>query len=69
MRIRNGDKPQSCETCEQSFTQKGHLSTHMLSLSRHKPYKCGICGKSFTFKGSQISKALTCMKIDLYKQK
>ena len=39
-------KNHKCESSGKSFSQAGHLKTHM--YEGHKQYKCEICGKSFS---------------------
>lgn len=47
-----GEKPFTCEICQQSFVAKGSLNTHIKTHSNLKPFQCLECAFSFTTKGS-----------------
>uniref|UniRef100_A0A3Q3E9B0 C2H2-type domain-containing protein n=1 Tax=Labrus bergylta TaxID=56723 RepID=A0A3Q3E9B0_9LABR len=42
-----GEKPYSCHECDRRFSQKTHLTKHML---RHgeKPFSCSVCDQRFS---------------------
>ena len=43
----------SWRTCDASFTEKGTLNIHVLSVhGGKKPFKCNICDTSFTAQGT-----------------
>lgn len=47
-RTHTGERPYTCEFCQQRFTEKGPLQRHI--ASRHQegqPHPCHICNKSF----------------------
>ncbi len=49
-RTHTGERPYSCEFCEQRFTEKGPLLRHIASKHQDgRPHFCHICNK--TFKG------------------
>ncbi len=49
-RTHTGERPYSCEFCEQRFTEKGPLLRHIASKHQEgRPHFCHICNK--TFKG------------------
>jgi hypothetical protein len=48
-----GERPHMCKYCEQAFTKKGILKTHIRAVHfKEKPHTCTICSKSFTCKHS-----------------
>ena len=46
----NNEKQFHCTMCDQSFSVKGNLQTHMLLHTEEKPHVCDICETGFTRK-------------------
>jgi hypothetical protein len=42
------DKPNTCEVCNKSFRQKGHLQRHQKIHLGERNYQCCYCSKRFT---------------------
>jgi KRAB domain-containing zinc finger protein len=40
-----GDKPLTCDTCDQRLSDNQHLQTHIRTHTSHKPYTCDSWGK------------------------
>ena len=52
-KIHKKHAPYKCEICNQSFTQKGNLDTHIKKIHEEfEPFKCEICDKIFKQKGN-----------------
>lgn len=47
MQVHTGNKPFTCDICNQSFSANQALIQHKLIHEDSKPLKCNICGKTF----------------------
>lgn len=67
-----GDRPFKCETCGNSFKQRGHLRDHIRLHTGERPFKCNFCERTFTQRsglrshvlGTHFPKAFKCLMCD-----
>ena len=55
MLVHTGKKNFKCEVCENNFSQKSNLKTHMLTHTKVKAHECDICKKKFSQKSSLVT--------------
>ena len=69
-KIKESKKDNKCGSCDRSFSQAGHLKTHIYTIHKgHKDHKCESCGKSFSEAGSLKKHICTIhMKRKLHKK-
>ena len=46
-----GERKFKCDQCDKSYSQKGHLNTHIKCIHEKLQYNCDKCDKSFSQKG------------------
>lgn len=65
IKLHEGQRPHTCETCGKTFATKGNLLQHHkshLAKDGYLPYKCRFCNKGFSLKGNCLKHEKTHTK-------
>ena len=65
IKLHEGQRPHTCDTCGKTFATKGNLLQHHkshLAKDGYLPYKCRFCNKGFSLKGNCLKHEKTHTK-------